>query len=151
MHKGATLGFSFVFSFFFLLKKFWNGNQLCHVYFNIKKKKKIVWGLPRHLLVKTPHSQCMGHDFHPWSGNYDPTFHVVQKKSLNTKMHLKAGKDLKIGKQKVMVLMQYLWFSSIDFSWFENTTYHSPKCSGKGQTTENKQQKLHLQHTNELT
>lgn len=67
-------------------------------------------------------------------------------------MHLKAGKDLKTGKQKVTILMQYLWFSSMDFSWFENTTHHCLlKCSGKGQTTENKQQNLHLQHMNELT
>ena len=33
------------------------------------------------LVVKTPHSQCRGHRFHPWSGNQDPTCHWVSPKT----------------------------------------------------------------------
>ena len=32
-------------------------------------------------VVKTPRSQCKGHRFHPWSGNYDPACRVAWPKN----------------------------------------------------------------------
>ena len=39
-------------------------------------------------VVKTPHPQCKGLGFDPWSGNYDPAHHtevVVKKKTQKLK------------------------------------------------------------------
>ena len=38
-------------------------------YFCKKKKKKHLWDFPDGAVVKTPHSQCRGPGFNPWSGN----------------------------------------------------------------------------------
>ena len=38
---------------------------------------------PRGPVVKTPHFQCKGHGFDPWSGNYDPMCHAAKKLNKN--------------------------------------------------------------------
>ena len=40
----------------------------------------IGWDFPGGPVVKTPHFQCKGHRFDPWSGNQDPTCRVVWPK-----------------------------------------------------------------------
>ena len=59
---------------------------------NLDKK---IWDFPDSPVVKTPHSQCRGHEFDPWSENQDPTCHALQPKKKR-----KKGRKKKTAKKR---------------------------------------------------
>ena len=67
-----------------------NGNRNNGIYFAVYKKWDFWhWNYPGGPVARTPHPQCQGPGFDPWSGNYDPANLPVQpKKKKLTLSHL---------------------------------------------------------------
>ena len=70
----------------FLLLRFSWLVTLC----KLKVYNVLTWGFPEGPVVKTPHLHCLGHEFHPWLGNWDvpQAAQCSQKKENTDLIHL---------------------------------------------------------------